>query len=211
MTTRLGTVLLGSVLLVLPLFCHAWKSPYGHWPPVLGDSAILFQQVSPNGKWRLVCADYWTQGGDSNFKYAVQSVVCSVFQASDKIVPIKVAQNQAEAMLVDMEINNAVWSADSQYCLFSARHSGGHSPWNDPAYVVDLKTLKLYPVEDVTGPIVGKKVTMDQNDFITVFVGATDQQGDIHFDNPLTKTVSIEQVLKVKPMGKKPRWTKLVQ
>ena len=215
----LRCVALGIALSWFPRFCLADTtptanisavqeegSPYGHWPPKAGDSAVLYQKVSPDGKWRLINADYWTEGGDENLHYGIQSVVCSLMGAKDTVKPKDVVQNDSKAILLAMEINDAIWSSNSRYCLFSARHSGGHSPWNDPAYLVDVKTMRLYPVEAVTGTIVDPAVSLDQMGNISVFVGSTDENGNIDFDKRLKKTVSIEQVLKAKPIGRNPSW-----
>jgi len=48
-------------------------------------------------------------------------------------------------------VTTAAWAPDARFFVFATTSSGGHSSWHMPSYVYDVKTSRIYSIDDTIG------------------------------------------------------------
>jgi len=63
-------------------------------------------------------------------------------------------------------VEQAAWTPDSQFFVFSMSSSGGHQPWHSPTYFVARRDNKLRSLDDYLGPITDPEFKVGPPDII---------------------------------------------
>jgi hypothetical protein len=67
-------------------------------------------------------------------------------------------------------IEQASWTPDSKYFVFSTSSSGGHQPWQSLLFVYRCSDNVLLDVQDFLPPVVYSNFTLSEPDFITLII-----------------------------------------
>lgn len=71
-------------------------------------------------------------------------------------------------------LEQAQWTADSQFFVFSMSSSGGHQPWRFPVFVYSRRHNALAPLDQRTGPITAPDFQLTAANAIAVSVPSKD-------------------------------------
>lgn len=89
-------------------------------------------------------------------------------------------------------LEQAQWTANSRFFVFSMSSSGGHQPWRYPVFVYSRRHNALEPLEKITGPITGPDFQLTAGGSIAVAV----QSGN---DRPRKTWVRLAALFAAKP------------
>ncbi len=67
-------------------------------------------------------------------------------------------------------IEQAAWTPDSQFFIFTTTSSGGHSSWQSPSYFYRVKDRKLYSFSDFFPAIANTDFTVAKPDLLTITI-----------------------------------------
>jgi hypothetical protein len=172
-----------------------------------GAGIIAVDSKSPDGKHQLIEAIQWSPIDADDPNSGLFNGMCLSVWPGDVQPSVEEAMNtESNIVLNEMAVSQSCWTDDSKYCIFSTFHNNGHSPWNSPVYVLDVDQKKLYPVERLTKPIVSDNFEVTSDGKITVYEGMPDADGGFDFDHPVSRTVTLVDVMKSKPSNGEPPW-----
>lgn len=87
-------------------------------------------------------------------------------------------------------IEQAKWTPDSKYIVFTTSSSGGHSPWHDDSFVFSVADQKIVSVDDAVGLVVSPKVSVQAPHSATFGIGEQTSEG-VDFEHPKKTTVDL--------------------
>jgi hypothetical protein len=67
-------------------------------------------------------------------------------------------------------VDEARWTPDSQFFVFSTYSSGGHQPWQTPTYFFDRRQNKIRDLGEFLPPVADSKFTLSAPDRITISI-----------------------------------------
>ena len=67
-------------------------------------------------------------------------------------------------------IEQAKWTPDSQFFIFTTSSSGGHSPWQSLSYFYSVRDKKMYSFSDFFPAIASTDFTVASPDLITITI-----------------------------------------
>lgn len=67
-------------------------------------------------------------------------------------------------------VQQAQWTPNSRYFVFSLSNSGGHQPWHFPTYVYSRRTNKLLSIDNQGEPVASPEFHLDNDDILKITV-----------------------------------------
>jgi hypothetical protein len=95
-------------------------------------------------------------------------------------------------------IEQAKWTPDSKYIVFTTSSSGGHSPWHNDTFVFSVADRKLASVDDAVGLVVSPDVSIEAPHTATFGIGIVGKDG-VDFEHPKKTAVDLSTLF---PKGK---------
>jgi hypothetical protein len=95
-------------------------------------------------------------------------------------------------------IEQAKWTPDSEYIVFTTSSSGGHSPWHSNSFVFSVADKKLASVDDAVGLVVSPDVSIEASHIATFGIGVVGKDG-VDFEHPKKTAVDLSTLF---PKGK---------
>lgn len=87
-------------------------------------------------------------------------------------------------------IEQAKWTPDSKYIVFTTSSSGGHSPWHDDSFVFSILDRKLASVDEAVGLVVSPDVSVEAPHTATFGIGVVGKDG-VDFEHPKKTIVDL--------------------
>jgi hypothetical protein len=94
-------------------------------------------------------------------------------------------------------IEQAKWTPDSKYIVFTTSSSGGHSPWHDDSFVFSVTEKELVSVDDSVGLVVSPDVSVQAPHTATFEIGMVGKDG-VDFEHPKKTAVDLSTLFSKK-------------
>jgi hypothetical protein len=188
-----------------PAYKAAWRPEPAIVTQAAEASDLIWRQESPNGFYFLVSA--WSQPKPTAADPApAHRSVVAIWPKGHRLVPASIVATQALVVLDGMELEQALWTENSRYVAFTAKHADGQDSWNHAAFVLDVATRQLYPVQPVSGPVVGAELAWADNGDLRVWAALMDAHGGLDVGKRVQADIPLGKVMEQAPVGTAATW-----
>jgi len=87
-------------------------------------------------------------------------------------------------------VDQATWTPDSKFFVYSMSSSGGHQPWRSPIDFISIATLTIQNLDDLIGPIIEPEFSVRTPDIVNVTYQKKSDHKDAQSDISLDKLLS---------------------
>jgi len=122
------------------------------------DQAVAKSYASPDGKLQ---AEVLSKGSAQESRVEVRDQQGVLLASRDYS-----SRDGEHGQIVD----EARWTPDSQFFVFTTYSSGGHSPWQTPTYFFNRRENKIRDLSEFLPPVADSKFTLSAPDRITISI-----------------------------------------